>query len=303
MKLRPALLALFGLLFTDSAIAFGRNDKVLLSKVHSLTLRNDQKTTGRRLAPIPQLKCVGGDAKGLYEVDVMRCTNMGSDYGDEDMSWSCTADVPSYFKLGSTDVLCEGYNSAEDPYVLKGSCGVEYRLWLTDAGYEKYGNSFSRLSAQAGENGIWGLFFSIIFFSFLGIIIWGAWKNSATAPRPTTQRRPASNNGRPWFGGGGGDDPPPPYDPRPPGYYSKSTSTTTSGEGWRPGFWTGAAAGATGAYLAGMGRNRDREAERYVYGSGRPVRGFGGGGSSFAESSSAGATRRETTGFGQTRRR
>jgi hypothetical protein len=54
----------------------------------------------------------------------MRCTNMGSDYGDEDISWSCTADVPHYFKLGSTDVLCEGYSSPEDPYVLKGGLNL-----------------------------------------------------------------------------------------------------------------------------------------------------------------------------------
>ena len=41
-------------------------------------------------------------------------------------------------RLGSTDVICEGYSSAEDPAVLKGSCGVEYRLMLTEAGHEKY---------------------------------------------------------------------------------------------------------------------------------------------------------------------
>ena len=37
-------------------------------------------TTSRRVDPIPQLKCVGGDAQGLHEVDVMRCTNM--DYSE-----------------------------------------------------------------------------------------------------------------------------------------------------------------------------------------------------------------------------
>jgi hypothetical protein len=64
MKLRsycPVLLALVALF--QGAHAFGRNDKVLLSNVRSLTLRNDAKTTARRLSPIPQLKCIGGDAK------------------------------------------------------------------------------------------------------------------------------------------------------------------------------------------------------------------------------------------------
>ncbi|KAF8460388.1 hypothetical protein BDZ91DRAFT_664454, partial [Kalaharituber pfeilii] len=95
--------------------------KIKLSQVQRLTLRNGMMTTGRRTKPVPQLKCVGGDAKGLYEVDVMICKNMGSDYGDTDVTWSCTADLPSYFKLGSTDVYCEGYSHPDDPYVLKGS--------------------------------------------------------------------------------------------------------------------------------------------------------------------------------------
>lgn len=46
---------------------------------------------------------------------------MGSDYDDDgDASWQCTADLPKWFKLGSTDVLCEGYSNPDDPYILKG---------------------------------------------------------------------------------------------------------------------------------------------------------------------------------------
>lgn len=166
MKQNPLILALLGLFSCFQLAAAARNEKVLLSKIKALTLRSGQPTTARRVSSIPQLKCVGGDAEGLYEIDVMRCTNLGSDYGEgEDVSWSCTADVPKFFKLGSTDVLCEGYASADDPYILKGiylsilsilrrsneigSCGVEYRLALTDAGYEKYGSSLNR--AITGE--------------------------------------------------------------------------------------------------------------------------------------------------------
>lgn len=43
------------------------------------------------------------------------------------------------------------YSYPEDPYVLKGSCGVEYRLGLTEAGYEKYGNSFKRKFMGNGD--------------------------------------------------------------------------------------------------------------------------------------------------------
>jgi hypothetical protein len=59
-----------------------RQTKVLLSEVNTLTLRDGQKTAARRVTAIPQLKCIGGDAKGLYTVDVMRCKNEGSDYND-----------------------------------------------------------------------------------------------------------------------------------------------------------------------------------------------------------------------------
>ncbi|CAI4217739.1 unnamed protein product [Parascedosporium putredinis] len=70
----------------------------------------------------------------LHRIDVMRCTNQGSSYSDEDIQWSCKAELPQELRLGSTEVICEGYDSPDDPYVLKGSCGVEYRLVLTEKG-------------------------------------------------------------------------------------------------------------------------------------------------------------------------
>lgn len=41
--------------------------KVRLVDVTTLTLYRDKYTTGRRSAPIPQIQCVGGSAKGKYE--------------------------------------------------------------------------------------------------------------------------------------------------------------------------------------------------------------------------------------------
>ena len=117
------------------------DNSVLLSQVKTLTLRSGQKTSSRRVASLPQLACTGGNAYGLHEVDVMRCKNAGAEYDAEDVQWTCQASLPPEFKLGSTDVICEGYDSAEDPYVLKGSCGVEYRLVLTEMGEERFGRS------------------------------------------------------------------------------------------------------------------------------------------------------------------
>ena len=72
-------------------------------------------------------------------------------------------------------MVCEGYDSAEDPYVLKGSCGVEYRLILTEAGERKYGERYDYGQKEYGrgqgqEKGGFGeKLFTVIFWAiFLG---------------------------------------------------------------------------------------------------------------------------------------
>ncbi|RFU77429.1 duf1183 domain protein, partial [Trichoderma arundinaceum] len=117
---------IFILILPFLTLAARPNNAILLSEVRTLTLRgNGAKTTSRRVSAIPQLKCISSKAVcDLYPIDVMRCTNQGSSYGTEDIEWSCSASLPEEFKLGSTDVICEGYSSPDDRYVLKGSCGV-----------------------------------------------------------------------------------------------------------------------------------------------------------------------------------
>lgn len=142
MRLLNIVLALTSLWTLSDAFGSTRSsdkNKVQLSNVKTLTLRNNALTSARRVSAIPQVKCIGGNAKSLYDVDVIRCKNSGSDYSSEDIQWTCQASLPPEFKLGSTDVICEGYDSPDDPYILKGSCGVEYRLVLTPMGEEKYG--------------------------------------------------------------------------------------------------------------------------------------------------------------------
>jgi len=164
---------ILALLAASTSTAFAkttRSNSVLLSQVKTLTLRADQETSHRRVSPLPQLACVGGNAKGLYDVDIMRCKNAGSDYDTEDIQWTCSASLPDDFKLGSTDVICEGYDGPDDPFVLKGSCGVEYRLVLTDAGEQKHGrNAFERVYRQpSGQNAV-GALFSLLFWGvFIG---------------------------------------------------------------------------------------------------------------------------------------
>ncbi len=38
--------------------------------------------------------------------------------------WECKAEMDSAYKFGRLQVSCEGYDYPEDPYILRGSCGV-----------------------------------------------------------------------------------------------------------------------------------------------------------------------------------
>ena len=40
------------------------------------------------------------------------------------LQWECKADMDSAYQFGRLQVSCEGYDYPDDPYVLRGSCGV-----------------------------------------------------------------------------------------------------------------------------------------------------------------------------------
>ncbi|KAJ8611446.1 hypothetical protein MRB53_037965 [Persea americana] len=261
MLLQHILFLLLHLLASSDVVAARRpSNAILLSTVKSLTVRGDKVTTARRVKAIPQLKCIGGSAKGLYDVDVMRCKNSGSEYSSEDIAWTCQASLPSEFKLGSTEVICEGYDSADDEYVLKGSCGVEYRLVLTELGEQKYGSrkqSWFKSSNKSDEPEMNSFFTAIFWLVFLGIV--GFMLCKILFPDPAQRHRP--NNMFRGFGGGGhddGNDPPPPYSRRPP---PRPKPSQPQSNAWRPGFWSGTAAGAAAGYAMGSRNNRAAPAQ------------------------------------------
>ncbi|KAI1375884.1 hypothetical protein F4677DRAFT_104231 [Hypoxylon crocopeplum] len=282
---------------------------ILLSEVQSLTLRGGgAKTAHRRVSAAPQLKCVSapGVCK-LHEVDVMRCTNQGAGYDAEDVQWSCAASLPPELKLGSTDVVCEGYSGPGDPYVLKGSCGVEYRLVLTELGEQKYPEL-----ANGGGGWKWGgqdqdgqpdgsaILFGVVFVLVCAWIIYSAcFAANGNNRRLGAQRRPRNNGGGggidpgfgPGGGGGGWDDPPPPY--------SGPKSSPAQQQGWRPGFWTGLAGGTAAGYMAGNRAGNRQEPRNYGWGAGPS----GSSSSSRSDSRSTSSARYESTGFGSTSRR
>jgi len=98
-------------------------DSVKLSEIKVLTLQQGLMTTGRRSSPVPQLNCVGGTA-GCKEFipKIVQCINRGSD--GSDVQWECKTDMDNAYRFGQISVSCEGYSYVDDPYILKGSCGV-----------------------------------------------------------------------------------------------------------------------------------------------------------------------------------
>ncbi|EQK99727.1 hypothetical protein OCS_04557 [Ophiocordyceps sinensis CO18] len=301
------------LAFPLLSLATHPKNAILLSEVQSLTLRgHGAMTANRRVSAIPQLRCISSkDVCKLFDVDVMRCTNQGSSYGGEDIEWSCSASLPEELRLGSTDVVCEGYSSPDDPFVLKGSCGVEYRLILTAKGESRYPDArpddgFFGHGSRNTDFSAW--LFAIIFVAILGWILYSACFGAADQ-----RRQPEAGGGRRGGGGGGGGgggwnpgwgpghDPPPSYPPPPyPG--TKPSSTSTQSQGWTPGFWSGLAGGAAAGYMAG-GRNQRNDHGR------QPDSSHWGAGpsnsASYSPSPASGgsSSRHESTGFGSTRRR
>lgn len=136
-----ALFAVFllHLLFLPQLLCWN-DGAVLLRDVQVLTLYRGRYTTARRSSPVPQLKCLGGTAGcSAFLLDVVQCQNKGWD--GVDVQWECKADMDNWYRFGRIEVSCEGYNSPDDPYILKGSCGLEYTLELTSEGRQNQGSS------------------------------------------------------------------------------------------------------------------------------------------------------------------
>lgn len=283
------------------------NSKVKLIEVTAITLYKDRKTTGRRNSPIPQLSCVGGSAGcGAHVPEVVQCYNRGND--GLDVQWECKADMPNAYKFGRVEVLCEGYDYPDDPYILKGSCGLEYTIDNTDAGTANQGHDGYSYKQPKKSSTIADILFWVIIALFLFFL----YKTFVTP----AGRLPGRSGGGAGGGGFDGGPPPPPGfrpDTHPddschrPNFGSSSQGTAGMGAGGAggPGFWTGMGAGGLLGYLFG---NRGGNYGGGGYGGGYyspgPSYGRSGGGFSSGGFGSGGAsTSHSSSGYGGTRRR
>ncbi|CAI8028369.1 Store-operated calcium entry-associated regulatory factor [Geodia barretti] len=263
--------ALLALTWTPSPVhAWGSSsnkDKVLLKEVTALTLEQGKMTTGRRSSPVQQvsfslspsllpshivlilscavcvcvqLKCVGGSAGCSYgsQPRVVQCHNRGFD--GYDVQWECKAELDSKYQFGKIQVSCEGYEYPDDPYILRGSCGLEYELDLTQHGEDgnshhgnyHHDNGYQGYPHQQGRKswswvGLLGLAVAaFIFYQVIKGCFGGGHRQTATPGSSYSGSQTYSSPPPSGVGGGGGG----------------------TGLG---GFWTGAATGGALGYLFG----------------------------------------------------
>ncbi|EMD33329.1 hypothetical protein CERSUDRAFT_126100 [Gelatoporia subvermispora B] len=239
--------------------------RVALSRIKALTFYKDELTTSRRGDPIQQLECIGKPCR-LYQPEVVRCVNLGG--ADTEVDWKCEADLPEALRFGRVEVSCEGWDGPGDPYVLKGSCGLQYRLVQIEDVLRRGENHrvpsfFSNLWQAARDDPSAAIFYVFWIFCLL-LILYNVLKSclsrrtgrSSSSSSTPSHPRPPPGPSSGWFPGSfrpdDHTDPPPPYTKFP-------TASTPRAGGWQPGFLTGAALGGLGTYLLGR---RDRERER-----------------------------------------
>ncbi|KAF9267805.1 DUF1183-domain-containing protein [Marasmius fiardii PR-910] len=223
--------------------------KVKLENIKALTFYSGEVTKARRSSPIAQLTCVGRPCK-LYQPEVVRCTNIGG--RGTDVDWKCEADLPEALRFGRVQVSCEGWSKPGDPYVLQNSCGLEYRL--VEVPRVLRDSDSSNISRGTLNSIDWPTaLFAIPWVVVLIWILYGlCWKGNDTNNRSPRNRRgptPSDYSSSNWFPGGYDDrqDPPPPY----------SGGKNAAADGWRPGFWTGAALGGLADRYFFNGNRRD----------------------------------------------
>lgn len=283
-------------------------DSILLKDIEVLTLYNGKMTTGGRSSPVPQLECVkGGTAPcDSFRPRVVQCYNRGFD--GVDVQWECKTDMDNAFRFGDVEVSCEGYSHRDDPYVLRGSCGLRYSIDYTkeglnqkqghnyygsqDSGYSYSGYSGSSQQSTGRDTlSKASIFADIIVYVAIALMCWALYKTCISPSRQAGQDAYSTTNddypagggggGYGWFGGqGGGHNPTAPPPPGDTDNASCRNRTGAAGGGGNAGagaggggFWTGAAAGGLLGYMFGNRGNRN-----YGHYGGYQQPRYGGGG-------------------------
>nr|XP_047923721.1 store-operated calcium entry-associated regulatory factor isoform X3 [Anser cygnoides] len=271
--------------------------RVLLREVQALTLHRGQYTTSRRTAAVPQLQCTGGSAGCSRVPEVVQCYNKGWD--GYDVQWQCKADLENTYRFGQIEVSCEGYDYPDDPYILRGSCSLLFRLELTEEGERKvknsesFGSGFYQTRKDSSDSGAGAIVIIVIL-----VLAFGVYKLFLSNQQPQQTSGDGDGFARPSWQNHQAP-PPPGFKPSFTGERSGAWSSHENNSG--PGFWTGLGAGGLLGYLAGS-HSRARSQSHFSMWTDPPAAPPMYGQSSNSTQGSSTGTR-TASGFGGTKRR
>ena len=97
-----------------------------LQEVDTLVFRDGEYAYRARSPSVPAMSCVGRGTRVDALPGTVTCRNTGWD--GTDVTWQCSAELPTGVTLRNADVICEGYSSPEDPSIRTDSCSLEYTL-------------------------------------------------------------------------------------------------------------------------------------------------------------------------------
>uniref|UniRef100_A0A8C5M256 Store-operated calcium entry-associated regulatory factor n=1 Tax=Leptobrachium leishanense TaxID=445787 RepID=A0A8C5M256_9ANUR len=306
-------LALLSALELSQVHGWSPQDRILLREIQAITLYADRHTNSRRTSPIPQLQCVGGNAGCKAMPQVVQCHNRGWD--GIDVQWDCKVDMDNAYRFGKVEVNCEGFDYPDDPYVLRGSCGLEYTIEYTEEGWKRsnnghssggFGSGYSQSQSKSwnspsSSDGSGALVIVVIL-----LLAYGIYKLFLSGP--STQQQPHPDE----YGYGHQTHA---SAPPPPGFKSDFAGSTGScggvpggstfaGRGSQgPGFWTGLGTGGVLGYLFGNRRSQPYQSPYFNSWSGPTHTGstYDSMNQPFRQPQSSGV--RTTSGFGGTKRR
>ncbi|XP_009897005.1 store-operated calcium entry-associated regulatory factor isoform X1 [Dryobates pubescens] len=272
--------------------------RLLLREVQALTLHRGQYTTSRRTPAVPQLQCTGGTAGCSHVPEVVQCYNKGWD--GYDVQWQCKADLERTYRFGQIEVSCEGYDYPDDPYILRGSCSLLFRLELTEEGERKVKNSGSfgssyYQSRKDSSDSVGGAIIIIV----LLVLAFGVYKLFLSNEQPQQSFSDGDGFTRPSWQSQ--------QAPPPPGFkygFTEGNSFGTHsshGSSSGPGFWTGLGAGGLLGYLAGSHRAQPRSPYYGMWTDPTAAPPMNGPPNNSTQGSSSGT--RTASGFGGTKRR
>lgn len=120
--MRPVSTVLF-LILIFAAVVYA-HERIRERDIQVITVRKGHMTTHRRVGAYPQIVCSGPHCGSAP--DVIQCVNKG--WSGSSVQWACEAQMASDLHFGPMKITCEGWDGPGDPYVLAGSCSLEYEL-------------------------------------------------------------------------------------------------------------------------------------------------------------------------------